>query len=130
MMAPVENRVRHLRLARGLALRRLAREAGIDPTSLSRIERGGGRATAEQALRLARLLGTTVEEAFGPAPGDSLLFRSAGFPDGRRLEATDVAEGGLLVALRPAEGEALEVYLHRGEARELARVLVRYLVAR
>lgn len=52
------------RWRRGLPAWRLAASAGIDPTTYSRIERGGREATFEQKLALARVLGVEAESIF------------------------------------------------------------------
>ena len=52
------------RRRRGLAAWKLAAQAEIDPTTYSRIERGGRDATFEQRLALARALGVEPETIF------------------------------------------------------------------
>jgi transcriptional regulator with XRE-family HTH domain len=49
--------LRAVREARGLGLRDVANEAGIDPAHLSRVERGQANLSVEALLRLARVLG-------------------------------------------------------------------------
>lgn len=49
--------LRAVRLAQGLGLRETARQAGIDPSHLSRIERGTAQPTVDTLARLARVLG-------------------------------------------------------------------------
>lgn len=62
---------RAVRQSQGLALRRVARESGLDPAHLSRVERGQSQLSVESMHRLAgvlglkdlaRLLGPYVEE--------------------------------------------------------------------
>ena len=52
------------RRRRDLAAWRLAAQAGIDPTTYSRIERDEREATLEQRLALARVLGVEPEQLF------------------------------------------------------------------
>lgn len=48
--------IRAVRQARGLALRAVARQAGLDPGHLSRLERGQRRLSLESLSRLAKVL--------------------------------------------------------------------------
>lgn len=50
-------RLRSVREAQGRSVRSLAREAGIDPTHLSRIERGLRRPSVEVLVTLGKALG-------------------------------------------------------------------------
>ena len=52
------------RRRRGLAAWRLAAQAGNDPTTFSRIERGEREATLDQRLALAQTLGVEPETIF------------------------------------------------------------------
>ena len=52
------------RRRRGLAAWKLAAQAGIDPTTYSRIERSEREATFEHKLALARVLGVEPESIF------------------------------------------------------------------
>jgi transcriptional regulator with XRE-family HTH domain len=84
MTSPQRHGPSHLRAVReaqGLGLREAARRAGLDPTHLSRVERGQGRLSIESLERLARVLGLTelakllqphvlgLENGDGPAGG-------------------------------------------------------------
>jgi transcriptional regulator with XRE-family HTH domain len=51
-----------MREARGLGLREVARRTEIDPSHLSRIERGTAQPTVDALARLARVLGLTELE--------------------------------------------------------------------
>lgn len=58
--APAQTHVpplRAVREAQGLGLRQAARQAGIDPAHLSRVERGEKQLTVDALARLARVLG-------------------------------------------------------------------------
>ena len=58
--------LREIRKARGLTLQQAAAAAGLDPSNLSRIERGESIPQPERAIRLESALG--IESADGP-PG-------------------------------------------------------------
>ena len=58
------NRIAELRNAAGLTQSELAAVAGIDPARLSRWETGKHRPYVDGALRLAAVLGVTLEELF------------------------------------------------------------------
>jgi transcriptional regulator with XRE-family HTH domain len=49
--------LRAVREAHGLGLREVARRAAIDPSQLSRVERGQAQLSVEALARLARVLG-------------------------------------------------------------------------
>lgn len=86
--------LRRWRLARGLSLRGLAARAGVDHTTIVRIEAGRVSPTVHLLARLARALDTTVPALFGPPPS-ARRRRKAPKPRGRwarqgvaRAEAT------------------------------------------
>ena len=58
----VGERVRELRVERGVSLRQFASLNSFNPNVLSRIERGDHNITFETLLRLSRALGTTPSE--------------------------------------------------------------------
>jgi transcriptional regulator with XRE-family HTH domain len=64
----VEAMIRRLARRReelGLSIRQMAAKAGIDPTALSRLERGERVPETRTILRLVQAMGRTVEWAFG-----------------------------------------------------------------
>ncbi len=62
------SRLAQLRRVRGWKQRELARRAQIDPGRLSKLERGGVRASAAELVRLSLALGTALDElVFGAA---------------------------------------------------------------
>lgn len=64
-MAGVRNRIREARLARGIRSgAELARRVGYDQRSVSSWETGERLPTVKGALRLARVLGVSMEELF------------------------------------------------------------------
>lgn len=62
--------LRRWRAARGLSQRALAARAGVDYTSIARIETGRQDPTVGSLARLAKALGTTVAGLFGKPPLD------------------------------------------------------------
>lgn len=62
----MKNRIRVLRMGRGWRQEDLAREAGVTRQTINAIENDRYNPTLPLAMRLARLLGTTVEQLFQP----------------------------------------------------------------
>ena len=54
--------LQHFRLKRGLTMKQLAELSGVSIQSISSIERGGMIPTVRIALKLAQVLGCTIEE--------------------------------------------------------------------
>lgn len=57
-------RLRIVRKEAGLSIRQLAGETGVDRTKISRWERGDGTRMIREACKVAKALGTSVEELF------------------------------------------------------------------
>ena len=73
---PAGTRLRLARQARGLSQQQLAGVAGVTRQAVSAVESGHSDPSLRVALGLARALGMTVEELFGPGePGDPVLAR-------------------------------------------------------
>jgi molybdate-binding protein/DNA-binding XRE family transcriptional regulator len=73
---PGGTRLRLARQARGLSQQQLAGVAGVTRQAVSAVESGHSDPSLRVALGLARALGMTVEELFGPGePGDPVLAR-------------------------------------------------------
>ena len=73
---PDGTRLRLARQARGLSQQQLAGMAGVTRQAVSAVESGHSDPSLRVALGLARALGMTVEELFGPGePGDPVLAR-------------------------------------------------------
>jgi transcriptional regulator with XRE-family HTH domain len=66
--AAVGAQVRARREARGISLRRLARECDLSPAHLSKLERGLSRPSFEVLLRLVQKLELYDVDLFGPPP--------------------------------------------------------------
>jgi transcriptional regulator with XRE-family HTH domain len=75
-------RLRHLRTDRGLSQRKLAAPAGVDPLTITRLERGADR----RDLPL-RVLGN-IATALGVPSGDLLTFRSPSIEESEDLATT------------------------------------------
>lgn len=56
--------LRLIRNARGLSQKELARQAGVDPSTISRLENGHQEAYGVTRIRLARVLGLPEAEIF------------------------------------------------------------------
>jgi transcriptional regulator with XRE-family HTH domain len=64
----IRTRLRALREERGLSLDAVAQAAGMDPSTLSRLETGKRRLAVDHLAPLARALGTTVDALLAPEP--------------------------------------------------------------
>ncbi len=115
--------VREARLARGLTQRELARRAGLTRQALGAIETGRYLPNTALALKLARLLGETVEA----------LFREASSPGELEVAVEEAAEGERVLVARvrdrwvgvPLETSALEPVLEGADAIALGEDRVR-----
>jgi transcriptional regulator with XRE-family HTH domain len=77
-MKSLGEHLRTLRISAGLLLREVAAELEIDPSLLSRIERGEKHPTREQVLDLARILRTDREELLAIYFSDRVYYELAG----------------------------------------------------
>ncbi|HEX8038925.1 MAG TPA: helix-turn-helix transcriptional regulator [Chryseosolibacter sp.] len=82
--------IRSLRISRKLLLREVAAGLGIDPSLLSRIERGVKRPTREQAIRLAAILKVSERELLVHYLSDRVVYELKG--EKLALEAMQAAE--------------------------------------
>lgn len=76
-LAQLGLRLRSARTARGWTLDRLARGAGISPSTLSRLESGKRQASLELLLPITRALGVTVDELLVSSSPDPRVQRDA-----------------------------------------------------
>jgi len=76
VQARVSERLRTLRTERGLTLAEVAGRAGMDPSTLSRLESGARRLTLDHLPVLARALGVPVEDLLGAPPQEDPRVRS------------------------------------------------------
>src|SRR6478735_3973972 len=113
---PDGTRLRLARQARGLSQQQLAGVAGVTRQAVSAVESGHSDPSLRVALGLARALGMTVEELFGPGePGDPVLARPVApvsAPGSRVALATRLgfgAAGGLVVRGGESQGAQVAV---------------------
>ena len=93
-------RLRVSRQARGLSQQQLAGVAGVTRQAVSAVESGHSDPSLRVALGLARALGMTVEELFGPGDlGDPVLARPVAAVDGPGSRVALATVGDTFVAL-------------------------------
>jgi molybdate-binding protein/DNA-binding XRE family transcriptional regulator len=97
---PSGTRLRLARRARGLSQQQLARMAGVSRQAVSAVESGLSDPSLRAALALARSLGLTVEELFGPSmPQPSVPVRALAPLGGEGSRVSLAPMGGTFVAL-------------------------------
>ena len=64
MILNVENKIREMRREKGLLQEQLAKKCGVSRQTINAIENNNYDPTLGLAMRLARLLGTPVEDIF------------------------------------------------------------------
>ena len=97
---PDGTRLRLARQARGLSQQQLAGVAGVTRQAVSAVESGHSDPSLRVALGLARALGMTVEELFGPGdPGDPVLARPVAAVSGPGSRVALATVGDTFVAL-------------------------------
>lgn len=89
-MKSLGERIRELRVSDGLLLREVAAELRIDPSLLSRIERGEKSPTRDQVLLLARILKTDEAELLAIHLSDKVLYELRG--EKLAMRAIQIAE--------------------------------------
>ena len=93
-------RLRLARQARGLSQQQLAGMAGVTRQAVSAVESGHSDPSLRVALGLARALGMTVEELFGPGdPGDPVLAQPVAAVSGPGSRVALATVGDTFVAL-------------------------------
>lgn len=93
MSPPIGECIREARKARGISLRQLAREVGIDHSHLSKIENGRDTIGRKSLLKVAEALGTDSDLMLGEAGRQAMPFRVLG----------DVAAGVPIEAIENVE---------------------------
>ena len=97
--------LRLARQARGLSQQQLAGVAGVTRQAVSAVESGHSDPSLRVALSLARALGVTVEDLFGPGdPGDPVLARPVAPASGPASRVALATVGDMFVAL-PLHGD-------------------------
>ena len=77
-MKSLGERIRELRIADGLLLREVAAQLHIDPSLLSRIERGEKHPTRAQVLQLAKILKTDDSDLLAIYLSDRVVYELRG----------------------------------------------------
>ncbi|MBV9208421.1 MAG: helix-turn-helix transcriptional regulator, partial [Actinobacteria bacterium] len=99
--------LRLARQARGLSQQQLAGMAGVTRQAVSAVESGHSDPSLRVALALARALGMTVEELFGPGdPADPVLARPVAPAGAAGSRVALAAIGDIFVAL-PLRGDTV-----------------------
>src|SRR5436190_1646445 len=124
---PDRMRLRLARQARGLSQQQLAGVAGVTRQAVSAVESGHSDPSLRVALGLARALGMTVEELFGPGDlGDPVLARPVAPVSNPGCRVALATVGDAFVALRlAAAGLVHAAGVHRvgpGEVRDAAGI--------
>ena len=97
---PDPTRLRLARQARGLSQQQLAGVAGVTRQAVSAVESGHSDPSLRVALALARALGMTVEDLFGPGDlGDPVLARPVAAVNGQGSRVALATVGDTFVAL-------------------------------
>ncbi len=108
--AGLGRRVRRRRRALGLSQDELATRAGISRQGVGAVERGDHLPRVDAALRLARALGTTVEELLAVGPPEALHVLGGQVPHGRAVRASRVGDHTVVVPVPAvADGESWPV---------------------
>ena len=115
-------RIRALRLARGLTLRRLAADAGVTESFLSQVERGVASPSIASVQRIARALGQSIAELFAAderagsvvrgAERRRVVYQGLGAIDEFLTRSTDGKLQVILSTIEPGGGTGDEAYTH------------------
>jgi DNA-binding XRE family transcriptional regulator len=96
--------IRDARLAAGLSQGAVAAAAGVSRQAVGAIEAGRHRPSVDAALAIARVVGRSVDELFGPSPSAPEPVVGGPMPDGSAILAARV--GDRVVYARAAEALA------------------------
>lgn len=126
-MDSIGERLRELRISRGLGLRELARRVGVTASLLSQMERGGVNPSVMTLFRLAEALGSTTDYFFGedrasgraPEPvvrgSDRARIQLSGGITWERLTPTDEHDFEFMQCMYPPGAtSAVEMLRHPG----------------
>lgn len=114
----VAPQLRALRRRASLTLEAAARDAGLSPAHLSRLETGQRQPSLPMLLSLARIYGTTVSELLGETTADREAVTRAG-----DMEPTSVGGWTYRQAGSPGRGmQALRVQVPYGAQGDIVRV--------
>jgi transcriptional regulator with XRE-family HTH domain len=118
----VRHRIRALRIARGWSLDDLAHRCFFSASTLSRMETGHRRIGLDQLMRLARELGTSIDQLVEPEDDEDVVIRPVrDEAKGRTTWSLTRANGPhglkvvrMIVTLPPAQLGAPELSVHPG----------------
>ncbi len=118
----IGDRVRAGRKARGLSQLELAEAAGVSRATVGALEHGRHMPAADAAVRLARVLGTTVEELCAEPTASAPLIEilDGALPEGTLVRAARVGDDLVGLALGPTAilgGAAADGIMERGALR-------------
>jgi transcriptional regulator with XRE-family HTH domain len=115
-------RIRALRLASGLTLRRVAADAGVTESFLSQVERGVASPSIATVQRIARALGQSIAELFAADERAGsvvrardrrrVVYQGLGAIDEFLTRATDGKLQVILSTIEPGGGTGDEAYTH------------------
>ena len=115
-------RIRALRLARGLTLRRLAADAGVTESFLSQVERGVASPSIASVQRIARALGQSIAELFAADERAGsvvrvrdrrrVVYQGLGAIDEFLTASTDGKLQVIMSTIEPGGGTGDEAYTH------------------
>lgn len=75
----IGNRIRQLRLAKGMTISDMAEAIGIDGANISRMETGKQKSFTEQSLSsYAKALGVEISELFTPLENETTVYKNSG----------------------------------------------------
>lgn len=89
-MKSLGEKLRGLREAKGLLLREVASKLDVDPSLLSKIERGGKRAVREQVVRMAKMYEADEKELMISYLSERVIYQIEN--EDLAIEALRVAE--------------------------------------
>ena len=103
-MKTIGKKIRELREAKGLLLRQIAAELEIDPSLLSKIERGDKRPTRDQVVHLSKIFKINEEELLVIYLSDRVVYELMGEPFA--LKAMHAAEKKISYLIKEKNGKA------------------------
>lgn len=115
MRARVQSSLADRRRLQGWSQDQLARRAGVSRQALNALERGHAQPSAETALALARVLGSTVEELFGSRDRPPRTLSPLRLPPGTRLLLAEVETRVTAHVLDPTSGEPADALVEDPE---------------
>ncbi|MDZ4786376.1 MAG: helix-turn-helix transcriptional regulator [bacterium] len=100
----IGEKIRELREARGLLLRQIAAELEVDPSLLSKIERGDKRPTRDQVVHLSKIFKMNEDELLVIYLSDRVVYELK--DEQLALKAMQVAEKKISYLIKEKNGKA------------------------